>query len=603
MSVPTRYSKGEFLPLCFGDRQARSDVRSLWGQATMPWIDELSAPRELRRCIRDLIALSTLPAIWRDYNPRQIADSVAAALLSMLNADVIYLSVPRLRDEGAADVIRTNQTVPVRSSVQFERIIHGAWLGNREQIIAIENPLGKGTLRITAVPLGFGGDARIVAGSVNPEFPSETHRLLLGIAASHASLAMKRWHAEAEQRRLASVIERSSEFVGFSHLDGTPQYLNKAGCDLLGLSGIEEVQRLTVFDFMAPDQRARAHRELMPLVMRTGRWLGELNFRHFKTGEIIPFLVDWFRIDDLHTGRPMNMATVSRDLRDQKELEAGLRRLNESLEQRVAERTSELEDALQRLTLEAEERVRADVRAQELQLELLHASRLSAAGQMAGALAHELNQPLTAFTNSVNAARRMMKNPSHRVETICEILDEAADQALRAGEIIRRLRKFVMRGETEMRIENLADLIREANEFASAGTDARGARVRLNFDPRAELVLGDRVQLQQVMLNLIRNAHEAMAQSEWRELEVATARLGDESIEIAVADHGPGLSDDIAEHLFEPFHTTKNNGMGLGLSICRSIVEAHGGRLSYEPNYSGGAIFRVTLPIPLERRV
>jgi C4-dicarboxylate-specific signal transduction histidine kinase len=99
------------------------------------------------------------------------------------------------------------------------------------------------------------------------------------------------------------------------------------------------------------------------------------------------------------------------------------------------------------------------------------------------------------------------------------------------------------------------------------------------------------------MFNLIRNAHEAMAQSEWRELEVATARLDDESIEIAVADRGSGLPDEIAEHLFEPFHTTKSNGMGLGLSICRSIVEAHGGKLRYEPNCGGGAVFRLTLPV------
>ncbi|WP_050625877.1 hypothetical protein [Bradyrhizobium viridifuturi] len=139
--------------------------------------------------------------------------------------------------------------------------------------------------------------------------------------------------------------------------------------------------------------------------MGTGRWLGELHFRHFRTGEIIPFLVDWFRIDDTRTGHPTNMATVSRDLRPQKKLESDLRRLNESLEQRVTERTSALAAALERLTLEAEERVRADVRAQQTQAELYHASRLSAAGQMAGALAHELNQPLTALTNLVNAGR------------------------------------------------------------------------------------------------------------------------------------------------------------------------------------------------------
>lgn len=564
-------------------------------------VDELFEPQELRHCIRDLVALSTLPAIWKDYNSRQIADSVAAALISMLDADVVYVAAPGLRDEAEVEVMRTSQAVSAGSPGRIESILRGAWLGNREQTFAIENPFGAGALHIAAAPMGFSGEAGIVAGFHNPTFPSETHRLLLGIAASHATLAIQRWHAEAQQRRMVSLIERSSEFIGFARLEGAVQYLNKAGCELLGLSGIGEARQLNIFDFLAPDARARADRELMPLVRETGRWLGELNFRNFKTGADIPFLVDWFRIDDVRSGRPMNMATVSRDLRGQRQLEENLRRLNESLEHRVSERTSELAEALQRLTLEARERLRADVRAQELQVELLHASRLSAAGQMAGALAHELNQPLTAFTNSVNAGRRMMANSAHRVETVRDVLDEAAGQALRAGEIVRRLREFVTRGETDMRIESLPELIREASDFASAGTGAHGVQVRLSFDPRAELVLGNRIQLQQVMLNLIRNAHDALADSERRELDVATARLDDGSIEISVADRGSGLPDDIVEHLFEPFHTTKSNGMGLGLSICRTIVEAHGGKLRYEPNRGGGAIFRVMLPVPQEQ--
>lgn len=564
-------------------------------------VDELFELEELRHCIRDLVALSTLPAIWKDYNSQQIADSVAAALISMLDADFIYVSAPGLRDEAEVQVMRTSQAVSAGSSARIERILRGAWRGNRDQTFAIDNPLGNGALHIAAVPIGFGGDAGIVAGSLDPKFPSEPHRLLLGIAASHATLAIQRWHAEAQQRRMASLIDRSSEFVGVARMDGTVQYLNRAGCELLGISGIEEAQRLVIFDFLAPDARAWALRELMPLVMANGRWLGELNLRHFKTGQDIPFLVDWFRIDDLRTGRPMNMATVSRDLRGQRRLEENLRRLNGSLEQRVSKRTSQLAEALERLTLEAEERERADDRAKELQLELLHASRLSAAGQMAGALAHELNQPLTAFTNSVNAGRRMLANGEQRLETIRDVLDEAADQALRAGEIIRRLREFVTRGETEMRIEKLPDLIREASYLASAGTGAHGVPVRLSFDPRAGAVRGNRIQLQQVMLNLIRNAQEALAESEWRELDVATSRLDDESIEIAVSDRGSGLHQDIVEHLFEPFHTTKSNGMGLGLSICRTIIEAHGGKLRYEPNPGRGTIFRVTLPVPQER--
>lgn len=519
----------------------------------------------------------------------------------MLDADVVHVSVPGLRDEAAFDVTRTGPGGSAGSLGAVERSLRDAWLGTREQVFTIDSPLGEGTLHIAAVPMGFGGNAGIIAGSFNLRFPSETHRLLLGIAASHATLAIQRWHAEGQQRRMVSLIERSSEFVGFAGLEGRVQYLNTAGCELLGLSGIDEAQRLSIFDFLSPTDRMRAHHELMPLVAASGRWLGELNFRHFKTGEDIPFLVDWFRIDDFRTGRPMNMATVSRDLRGQKKLEDNLRRLNESLEQRVSERTSELAEALERLTLEVKQRRRADVRAQELQVELIHASRLSAAGQMAGALAHELNQPLTAFTNSVNAGRRMMANSAYEVETVRDVLDEAADQALRAGEIIRRLREFVTRGETDMRIESLPDLIREASDLASAGTGAHGVQIRLSFDPRAETVLGNRIQLQQVILNLMRNAQDALADSERRELDVATAWLGDGSIEIAVADRGSGLPDDIVEHLFEPFHTTKSNGMGLGLSICRTIVEAHGGKLRYEPNFGGGAIFRVMLPVPPER--
>lgn len=559
-------------------------------------VDELFEPRYLRHCIRDLVALSTLPAIWKDYTSRQMADSVAAALMSMLNADVIYVSAPGLRADAAVEILRTSQALLPGSSGRIERILRDAWLGTREQTFAIDNPFGEGALHIAAVPMGFGGDAGIVAGCLSPKFPSETHRLLLGIAASHATLAIQRWQAETQQRRMANLVERSSEFVGFARLDGAVQYLNTAGCELMGLSSIEEAQGFNIFDFLAPDEKSRAHRELMPLVMGAGRWLGELNFRHLKTGKDIPFLVDWFRIDDFRTGRPLNMATVSRDLRGQKQLEENLRRLNDTLEQRVLDRTSELAEALDHLTLETAERARADGLAHELQLELFHASRLSTAGQMAGALAHEMNQPVTAFTNSVNAGRRMMANGNYKIETVREILDEAADQALRAGEIIRRLREFVTRGETEMRIENLPGLIREASDLASVGAKAYGAHVRLNFDPRADTVLGDRIQLQQVLLNLIRNALEASAESEHRDLDITTSRLADGSIEIALADRGPGLTDDIIEHLFEPFQTTKGNGMGLGLSICRTIVEAHGGKLRHEPNVGGGAIFRMTLP-------
>jgi C4-dicarboxylate-specific signal transduction histidine kinase len=330
--------------------------------------------------------------------------------------------------------------------------------------------------------------------------------------------------------------------------------------------------------------------------LRSGRWLGELEFRHFQTGELIPLLVDWFRIDDARTGRPMNLATVSRDLRIPKKMETDLRHLNDSLERRVLQRTAELGNANERLKTEIAERERADARAQELQLELLHSSRLSAAGQMAGALAHEINQPLTAIANSVNAARRLIANGANGAAgTARETLEEAADQTLRAGQIIARLREFVARGETEMRIENLPTMIREATDFTLVGSGIRSVQVSFSFDPNASAVLANRIQVQQVLVNLMRNASEAMAGCQPRELEVATKLADNAFIEIAVSDRGPGLSTNIAAHLFEPFQSTKRDGMGLGLSICHSIVSAHGGTLRHESNPGGGTIFLFSL--------
>jgi C4-dicarboxylate-specific signal transduction histidine kinase len=292
----------------------------------------------------------------------------------------------------------------------------------------------------------------------------------------------------------------------------------------------------------------------------------------------------------------MNIATVSRDLRAQKRYEADLRHLNETLENRVSTRTAELADANEKLVAGMAERQRTDLRLQQLQRELFHAGRLSLAGQMAAALAHELNQPLTAATNSVHAARRLLaKGGREKLSTVGEIMDEAAAQTLRAGEIIRRLRDFVAQRQTERRFEDVPDLIEEASALALTGSGALGIELHYEFDPNAAKVFADRIQIQQVLVNLIRNSMEAMATTGRRELRIATASLEGGAIEIAVADSGVGLSKAVSGQLFTPFISTKRDGMGLGLLICRSIVEAHGGTLVGEPNPERGATFRFML--------
>jgi len=241
------------------------------------------------------------------------------------------------------------------------------------------------------------------------------------------------------------------------------------------------------------------------------------------------------------------------------------------------------------------ERRDAERRVHVLQEELIHVSRLSALGEMASALAHELNQPLSAAANYVNGSIRLIDRGAPDLRRVRGALRQAADQTLRAGEIIRRLRGFVSKGEVDRRIERLSSLLEEAGALAMVGASDRGVRLLFQFESAIDLVLVDRVQVQQVALNLMRNAMEAMEGMPRHELTVATRLAADRMVEVAVTDTGAGIDADVAAHLFQPFITTKEAGMGVGLSISRTIVEAHGGRIWAEPNPRGGAIFRFTL--------
>ncbi|MBO0753709.1 MAG: PAS domain S-box protein [Bradyrhizobiaceae bacterium] len=242
------------------------------------------------------------------------------------------------------------------------------------------------------------------------------------------------------------------------------------------------------------------------------------------------------------------------------------------------------------------ERQQADARLQALQAELVHMSRLTALGEMASALAHELNQPLSAIANYMKGSRRLLeKETDERAAMIREALDKAAEQSLRAGQIIRRLRDFVARGEAERRIEGLKKLLEEASALALVGAKDRGVRVVFVLDPAVDTVLADKVQIQQVVLNLVRNAVEAMEHSDRRDLVIGTERGADGMAIVKVADTGTGIAPEIASQLFQPFITTKSQGLGVGLSISRTIVESHGGRIWVEPNPEGGTIFRFTL--------
>lgn len=242
------------------------------------------------------------------------------------------------------------------------------------------------------------------------------------------------------------------------------------------------------------------------------------------------------------------------------------------------------------------EKRRAEERVAALQAELIHVSRVSAMGAMASTLAHELNQPITAVVNYVEGIRSLMQAPEAEDATLVrDALDAAVREALRAGDIVRHLRDFVTRGEVDKTVEPLPDIIREAAEFGLMDAKENGVAVRFDLDPAASPVLVDRVQIQQVLINLMRNAIEAMHGCTKRRLTITSRVEQSGFIRVSIADTGAGVPPEIAQQLFNAFVSTKSRGMGMGLSICRTIIEANGGRIAMEPAQGGGAIFHFTL--------
>ena len=232
-------------------------------------------------------------------------------------------------------------------------------------------------------------------------------------------------------------------------------------------------------------------------------------------------------------------------------------------------------------------------RLSDMERRLAAVARLNAMGEIAATLAHELNQPLTAIASYAGAAQRLVGREGPQSTAVSDLLDKVASQAARARGIIGRIRGYVAQGELALTPQSLSGMFDEAVAIAMAGGGA--LTVRRDFDPTADRVLADRIQIQQVMVNLVRNAAEAMAHAPRRDLGIGGRRGADGFIEAYVSDTGPGLAPDVAQRLFEPFVSGKPDGMGIGLAVSRSIVEAHRGEIHVEPRAAGGVVFRFTL--------
>ena len=351
--------------------------------------------------------------------------------------------------------------------------------------------------------------------------------------------------------RLAAIVDSSEEAIIGKDLHGRVTSWNRAAQQMLGHTAAEIIgQPVTL---LLPPDLAAEETEIMDRIGRGFSVPRHESRRRHKDGSIVPVFLSISPVRDA-AGRIVGAATIARDISG-----------------RIRDR----------------EALRAS------QAELVHLSRLSELGQIASALAHEINQPLTAIGNYVSGARRLLE--AGNTKGTGTALARIAEQAERGAQIVQRLRDFMRKRDTEKRPELLPAVIEEACALAMIGVRDCPVRLVRRLDPAATQAVLDKVQIEQVLFNLLRNAIEAMAGLPRQQLTVATRRLDAELVQIEVADTGPGLPDMVRARLFQPFVTTKASGLGVGLSICRSIVQAHGGSLTVEDNPGGGTVFRFTL--------
>lgn len=393
-------------------------------------------------------------------------------------------------------------------------------------------------------------NSRIHVASAWTLMPSQGDRQSLVMEYNQDITSLRQ--AAEDRLRLAALVETSEDAIIGKTLDGVVTAWNPAAEAIFGYSAAEMIGKPIAILF--PDDLVAEEADILER-LRLGERIDHYEtVRLRKGGEAVRVALSVSPIRD-QSGRLVGASKIARDITEQ-----------------VATRA----------------------RLDELQLELLHVTRLQEMGQMASALAHELNQPLSAASNYVGGVKRLLTAGELQKAMVgCERI---ADQIGRAGEIIRRLREFVNKGEVQRRTEPVADVIAQGCALALIGAHSQGVTVETRYGPDLPAVFVDKVQVQQVVVNLVRNALEAMADAPKRELSITVGR-GGEAVEIAIADTGPGLAVSVRERLFEPFTSTKDNGMGVGLSLCRTIIEAHGGKISAEDRPGGGTIFRFTLPV------
>jgi PAS domain S-box-containing protein len=665
--------------------------------------DATEEVRRLEGCVNDLTSILALPAIWSGRDAAHLVSTLLDALHRMLRLDFVYA---RLSEEGgdpAIEVVRASaQSGPGAGPREVGAALARSWTGGVLSAVArVPNPVGDGEVSIVPFRLGLEGDAGVlVAGSGRGDFPTRTEMLVLRVAANQAGIGLRearvlsahrreRRRAEDDRLALASLIEHSSDFIGMATPEGQVFFVNPAGRRLVGLDGEEQVRTTRMVDYVPEEDRARVETYILPTILEAGRWEGETRFRNFRTGATIPMLHNAFVVRDPHTGRPLALATISRDITERKRAEENLRgserrfrMLAEAIPHQVwsclpdgsvnygnqrwmdysgltmdqsqgygwtsrvhpadmeavlmawreakaqekpyyeVEKRLRGSDGRYRRFLsravpvydeqgkilqwfgtytDIEDRRQAEEALHAAQAELAHVSRLTIMGELTASLAHELNQPLAAVVTNGSACLRWLDRGEPNLEEAMSAVRRMIRDADRAADVIAHVRAMLRSSGAEKVWLDVTGVIREVLVLAQPEIQRHRIVMREALAEDLPPVWGDRVQLQQVLLNLIVNGVEAMADVEGRDRALAIRSEHGKvdqgpGVLVSVQDAGVGVAPENLDRLFDAFYSTKSDGLGLGLSISRSIIQRHGGRLWATANEGPGTTLQFVLP-------